>query len=179
MTEITDKIPTSKQTIEIKDAAIKFGLIGGLAGILISLILFFSNLQYETWAKWLQSLIMLITIFLGVKSIADAHKNRIIPFGILFKSGMFITVSITLISVVYFFVYANFIETDFVNNLLDLSRKQMAERGLSEEQIEQGIELSKKFMSPGIMAVISTFSSLIIGAIVSLISAAVLKKDSN
>lgn len=179
MTEIIDDKPISQSTIEIKDTAIKFGLIGGLAGILISLILFFSNLQYEAWAKWLQSLIMIISIFWGIKAIAAAHKNRIIPFGILFKGGMFITVIITLISVVYFFVYANFIETDFVNNLLDLSRKQMAERGFNEEQIEQGIELSKKFMSPIIMAVISIFSSLAIGAIVSLISAAVLKKDSN
>lgn len=177
MKDVLDENPTAQPTIEIKDIAIKFGIIGGLAGILISLILFISNLQYESWSKWLQSLIMIVAIFLGVKAIAAAHKNRLIPFGILFKGGMIITAIISIISVVYFFFYANFIETDFINNLLELSRKQMAERGLSEEQIEQGIELSKKFMSPTIMAVISTFSSLFIGAIVSLISAAVLKKD--
>ena len=75
MKDVLDENPTAQPTIEIKDIAIKFGIIGGLAGILISLILFISNLQYESWSKWLQSLIMIVAIFLGVKAIAAAHKT--------------------------------------------------------------------------------------------------------
>ena len=51
------------------------------------------------------------------------------------------------------------------------------EKGLSEEQVDAAIEMSKKFMSPGIMMAISLFSSLIMGAIVSLISAAIFKNE--
>jgi hypothetical protein len=78
---------------------------------------------------------------------------------------------------VYFFFYSNFIEANFIDNLLDVSRAQMAEKGLSEEQVDAAIEMSKKFMSPGIMMAISLFSSLIMGAIVSLISAAIFKNE--
>lgn len=168
----------SNEEIIIKDTSIKFGVTGGLVGILVSLILFFSNLQLESWAKWVQSLIMIVTIILGVKIIADANKNKIIPFGKLFKAGMLITVILTLISIIYFFLYVNIIDVAFMDNLLDLSRKQMAERGMNEDQIEKAIEVSKNFLSPGIMAAISTFSSLFVGAIVSLIGAAVFKKES-
>ena len=158
--------------LDTKSNAIKFGVIGGLGGIIISLILFFANLQYESWSKWLQSLVMIAAIVIGVKTIAAANKHKVVSFGALFGAGMLITTIIAIISIVYFFFYTNFIE-----NLLDVSRAQMAEKGLSEEQVDAAIEMSKKFMSPGIMMAISLFSSLIMGAIVSLISAAIFKNE--
>lgn len=176
MTDIQQPSP-GNTAVDLKDTAIKFGLIGGLAGILVSLILFFSNLQYESWSKWLQSLVMLGTIIVGIKAITDANKQKIVSFGTLFKGGMLITVIVTIISIIYFLLYSNFIETDFINNLLEVSRKQMAEKGLSEEQIDKAIEMSKTFMSPGIMAAISFFSSLTMGAIISLIGAAIFKRE--
>ena len=163
--------------LDTKSNAIKFGVIGGLGGIIISLILFFANLQYESWSKWLQSLVMIVAIVVGVKAIAAANKHKVVSFGALFGAGMLITTIIAIISIVYFFLYSNFIETNFIDNLLDVSRAQMAEKGLSEEQVDAAIEMSKKFMSPGIMMAISLFSSLIMGAIVSLISAAIFKNE--
>ena len=163
--------------LDIKSNAIKFGIIGGLGGVIVSLILFFANLQYESWSKWLQSIVMVVAIISGIKAISDANKNKLVPFGSLFGGGMLITVIISVISIVYFLVYSNFIETNFIDNLLEVSRKQMAEKGLSEEQVDAAIEMSKKFMSPAIMTVISLISSLIMGAIVSLIGAAIFKKE--
>ena len=165
------------RSIETKSNAIKFGLIGGLGGIIISLILFFANLQYESWSKWLQLLVMIVAIVVGEKAIAAANKNKVVSFGALFGAGMLITTIIAIISIVYFFFYSNFIEANFIDNLLDVSRAQMAEKGLSEEQVDAAIQMSKKFMSPGIMMGISLISSLIMGAIVSLISAAIFKNE--
>ncbi|MEN9448627.1 MAG: hypothetical protein RJA25_1917 [Bacteroidota bacterium] len=163
--------------IEIKETAIKFGVIGGLIGILVSLILFYTNLQFESWSKWIQSVVMVASIVLGVKLIADANKGKLIPFGILFKGGMLVTLVLTFISITFFFIYVHFIDTDFINGILDVSRQKMTQNGLGDDQIDKAIEISKKFLSPGIMAIISTISSLIIGAIVSSISAAVFKKE--
>ncbi len=163
--------------LDIKSNAIKFGIIGGLGGVIVSLILFFANLQYESWSKWLQSIVMIVAIIAGIRAIADANKNKLVPFGSLFSGGMLITVIISVISIIYFLVYSNLIETNFIDNLLEVSRKQMAEKGLSEEQVDAAIEMSKKFMSPAIMTVISLISSLIMGAIVSLIGAAIFKKE--
>lgn len=157
--------------------AIKFGIIGGFAGILVSLILFFLNLQFESWSKWLQSAIMLIVIVLGLKTIADSNKNGSISFGTLFKSGMLITFIIAIISVIYFLIYSNFIETDFIDKILAISRTRMEAKGLSDEQIDRALEMSKSFMSPTIMTVISLISTLLIGAIFSLIGAAIYKKE--
>ncbi len=163
--------------IDIKTNAIKFGIIGGLGGVIVSLILFFGNLQYESWSKWLQSVVMIVAIIAGIKAIADANKNKAIPFGRLFKGGMLTTLIIAIISILYFQLYSNIIEPDFVEHILEESGKQMAEKGLSEEQIDKALEMSKTFMSPGIMSVISFFSSLLMGALISVIGAAIFKNE--
>ncbi len=87
------------------------------------------------------------------------------------------TLIIAIISILYFQLYSNIIEPDFVEHILEESGKQMAEKGLSEEQIDKALEMSKTFMSPGIMSVISFFSSLLMGALISVIGAAIFKNE--
>lgn len=175
--DILDQPVPDHGNIDIKATAIKFGIIGGLAGILVSLIVFFANLQYESWSKWLQTLVMLAAIVTGIMAIASANKGKIIPFGSLFKGGMLITLILTVFAIVYFLVYSNVIEPDFIHNLLEETRKQMMEKGLSEEQAEAALKISEKFMTPGVMSVISFLSSLVVGAIISLICAAIFKTE--
>ncbi|MDB5228545.1 MAG: hypothetical protein JWN78_2738 [Bacteroidota bacterium] len=162
---------------DTKPYTLKFGIIGGFASVIVSLILYFTNMQFASWAKWLSTLILFIIIILGLKAIANGNRNKIIPFGTLFGAGMKITLIITIISVIYFVIYMNFIETDFIAKILDASRQQMAEKGLSEEQIDRAVEMSSKFMSPWLMIVFMVIGSLIFGAIASLIGAAIYKKE--
>ena len=163
--------------IDIKSNAVKYGIIGGLGGIIISLILFFLHMQFESWAKWLQTFIMLSAIILGIRAIAEDNRNKLVPFGTLFKGGMMITLIVAIISIIYFLIYSNFIETDFVDKILEVSRQKMADKGLSEEQTDRAIEMTKKFMSPVFMTVIALISNLIIGAVTSVIGAAIFKKE--
>jgi len=167
----------TKGNIDIKSNGIKFGIIGGLASVIVSLILFFVDMQMESWAKWISTLVMIGIIILGIKSVANDNQNRLISFGTLFKAGMIMAVIIAIISVVYFLIYINFIETNFIEKVLNESRQQMTEKGLGEEQIEQALEMSKSFMSPGIMVAFSLIGSLFFGAIASLIGAAIFKKE--
>ena len=79
--------------------------------------------------------------------------------------------------VVYFIIYANFIEPNFVDKILDISKLEMAKKGLSEEQTESAIEMSKKFMSPVFMAIMSFISNSVMGTLASLIGAAIFKNE--
>ncbi|HND82304.1 MAG TPA: hypothetical protein PKY54_03110, partial [Chitinophagales bacterium] len=90
-----DTNQNNNSVIEIKEIAIRYGIIGGLAGILASLVVYFANVQYETWSKWLQTLILLLTIVLCVKSIADENKGKEVAFGVLFKGGILATAVLT------------------------------------------------------------------------------------
>ena len=175
--ETIDQQLPPNQKIEINSYAVKFGIIGGLISIIISLTLFFTGMELKTVLKWLPTVAMIAIIILGLKSVADENKNREITFGTLFKTGMIITTIIAIISIVYFLVYINFIDTGFIEKVLDASRVQMAEKGLGEEQIDNAIEMTKKFMSPGIMVAFSLIGNLVFGAVTSLIGAGIFKKE--
>jgi hypothetical protein len=165
------------RNLDIKTNGIKFGIIGGLVGILVSVTLFIANLQFESWARWISTLVLFGAVIAGIKTIAQVNQGKIISFGALFKGGMLITLIIAVISIAYFFIYLNFIETDFTGKVLDISRTQMAEKGLGEEQIEKAINISRKFVSPGIMALFALTGTFFFGAIASLIGAAIYKNE--
>ena len=57
------------------------------------------------------------------------------------------------------------------------TESKMLEKGLSDEQMEPALAMTRKFMSPGIMSLFSILGNAIFGAILALISAAFLKKE--
>ncbi len=175
--ETLDQPNKQNEKIDIKPSSIKFGLIGGFVVMIISLILFFIGLQFEDWAKWISTVFMCAIIILGIKSIKDENQNKLLTFGTLFKAGMLMTFIIAIFSVVYFFVYTNFIETNFTEKILDISRQQMAEKGLSEDQIQSGLEMTKKFISPTMMAIFSLLGTMFFGILASLLGAGIYKNE--
>lgn len=157
--------------------AVRFGFIAGFIGILTSLILYFTNQEYTSILKWLPVIFMSIVIIGGQQQMVKANNNYKISFGTLLKAGVIITLITAIFMVVYFIIYANFIEPNFIDKILEISKVEMAKKGLSEEQTESAIEMSKKFMSPVFMAIMSFISNTVIGTLVSLIGAAIFKNE--
>lgn len=163
--------------LNFKNSATKFGIITGLVSIILSLVFYFTNVEYDTWSRYVSILISMILIFIGVKSIADENANKFISFGSLFKAGMLITLILAIISIAYFYIYTNFINTDFMDGLMQVQKEQMADKGLSEEKIETAMEMAQKFSSPIFMTITSFLTFIVIGAISSAIGAAIYKKE--
>lgn len=157
--------------------AVRFGFIAGFIGVLTSLILYFTNQEYTSILKWLPVIFMIVIIIGGQQQMVKANSDYQISLGSLFKAGFVITILTAVFMVIYFIIYANFIEPDFVNKILDISKVEMAKKGLSEEQTESAIEMSKKFMSPVFMAIMSLISNTVIGSIASIIGAAIFKNE--
>jgi hypothetical protein len=63
-----------------------------------------------------------------------------------------------------------------VDKILVASQTKMTEQGLSQEQIDKAMEISRKYFAV-FGAVGALFGSAIIGAIVALIGAAIFKKE--
>ncbi|MBP6660852.1 MAG: DUF4199 domain-containing protein [Chitinophagales bacterium] len=166
-----------KGELNFKDTAIKFGIITGLVSIILSLVFYFINVEYDSWSRYVSILISMILVFIGVKNIAAENANKLISFVSLFKAGMLITLILAIISIVYFFIYTNFINTDFMDGLMQVQKEQMADKGLSEEKIETAMEMAQKFSSPIFMTITSFFTFIVIGAISSAIGAAIYKKE--
>lgn len=155
--------------------AIKFGIIGSLASILITILLFFANMQLESWAKWLSTVVMLIVLVLGIKSVRDGQNDT--SFSTLFKSGIIMSLIIALVSVAFFYIYINFIDVEFMKAVLEVSKQKMEAKGMTEEQIDQAMEMGSFFMSPIFITIMSFISTMIFGLLISIVSSFVFKRD--
>ena len=68
-----------------------------------------------------------------------------------------------------------FIDASFIENMMDETRRKMEEQGnMSDEQIEQAMNITSKFMTPEVMLgtglVFGTIMVVIIALIISLIT---------
>ncbi len=159
--------------------ALHFGIILGIVSILISVIIYALGMQYDQ--DWKTGMIgflaMAIIVFLGIKKYKE-FNGGFLTLGEAIKTGIGIALIGGIISVIYSYVFMNFIEPDFIANTMAGAEEKMLERNpnLTDEQIEQALSISKKMMSPGIMSAIGILWSLFLGLIISLISGLILKK---
>ena len=165
-----------------KNHALVYGLIGGLLSIAASLVLDLTGLVDAVTGKgtWLSSVIS-IAIFVWALFTAIRKQREdlggTISFGGAFKVAFVASVIIALIGAVYMLLYANVINPDFIAEVKQATMEKMAAQGQSDEQIEQAMEMTGKLLTPVMMAVMGFIGNLIMGVVVSLIGAAILKKE--
>ncbi|MOA10601.1 hypothetical protein D3C78_1304980 [compost metagenome] len=78
---------------------------------------------------------------------------------------------------VYTFILFKYIDPDLVNQIFAAQEKQMLESGQTQEQVDKVISMSKGFMQPWMMGLIVVPTVIFSGFILSLIMAALHKKE--
>jgi len=103
--------------------------------------------------------------------------NGNVTFGNVFAHGFKTTAVVAALLAVYTFIAVKFLFPDIVDKSLAMAKKEMEEKGtLSDEQMEQALSMVRNFFVPfAIGGILVMFA--IIGAISSLIGAAVAKKN--
>jgi hypothetical protein len=151
------------------------GLVISLALFILDLIAGFAHFKFATWYKWVPSVILFIA-FLWACLSYSAQQDHKVTFGNIFGHGFKTSVVVACLSVIFALlsIFVIFPETRDV--ALDQARKQMEEKGnISEDNINQALDITKRLFIPFAIAGV-IFGTLIIGAIASLIGAAVAKK---
>jgi hypothetical protein len=159
--------------------ALYYGVILGIATILVSVILYALGMHYDQ--DWKQStfsiLVIAVITFIGIKKFKELNGG-LLSLGQAIKTGLGIALIGGIISIIYTFIFINYIEPDFLTKIAEIQEQTMLDRfpDLTDEQIENQMEMMKKFSSPGLIAAISIVYMLFIGFIASLISGLILKK---
>lgn len=149
------------------------GLIIGLILIVIALLIYFLKIDPNGPIKWTQLVVFLAGIIWAVTSYGkqiDYHST----FGNYFAHGFKVAAVATVIVIIYVIIF-NILFPDFKETAMDQARKNMEGKNMTPEQIDQAINITKKFFMVfaigGVLVV-----NLICGAIAALIGAAVTKK---
>ena len=156
-------------------SALTTALVISLILIVLDLVAGFTHIKFETWWRWIPTVVLCIALIWACINYAN-QKDNLVTFGNVWGFGFKTSAFVAVITLVYSFlsIYVIFPETrDLV---IDESRKQMEAQGkLSEDQIDQALEMTRKFFVVGLVIGV-VVGTLIAGALASLLGAAFAKK---
>jgi Protein of unknown function (DUF4199) len=160
--------------------ALKYGLIYSGINILWTLLMFITELNRSDYA-WVFNLIAVvipvICIIMAIKEFKAGPGAGFMSFGQAFKHGMVICLVGGIIFGAFNVVYLQYIDTNFMEFQMQKQVDKMAEMGMSEGDIEKALARGADFQTPFWMFTMAIVVSLIFGLILSLIMAAILKKE--
>ena len=167
------------QTNTTKQIALTYGLILGFASIAFSVVMYAMGKHLEGGSlNTIISLAITIgAIVFGLKAYKSANEG-FLSLSQALKTGIGIALIAAIISLMYTFIFMNYIEPNFMDQVLELQQQKMLENNpnLTDEQIEAAIDISKKYSGFYIIAAAGLIWSLFLGFVISLIAGLIMKK---
>jgi hypothetical protein len=169
----------NQKSTSAKQVMLNYGLLLGLASILIAVANFaFGDIYKPHWSiSIISGVASVIIIVLGLKKIKESNGN-LLSLGEALKTGLGIALISGIIYVIYFYAFVNYIEPEYFANLAKVQEVTMLEAypNMTDEQMENALEMSKKFSGFGMIAAITLIMSLFFGFIISLIAGLIMKR---
>ena len=158
-----------------------YGLLTAAISIVFSVITYLLDLQMNNPVMYFSFVILLAGIIYGTMQYKNVSLGGYISFGKAFLSGFLIVLIASVISSIYSYIFLTFIDHAYLERIIqqsmDKAEADMVKKGLSGDQIEPALAIARKFMSPIAMSAMAILSSAFFGAILSLITAAFVKKE--
>jgi hypothetical protein len=161
-----------------KAIILNYGLILGGIAILISLVQYSlgEHLSPKPIYGFISFGLMIVATILGIKKMKSENEGYI-SFGEAVKIGVGIAVVSAIISIIYNLIFMNFIEPDFIDQMLLKQEETMFDNGMNEKQIEAAMGMANKMKGPFISSAIGIVASAFFGFVISAITGAILKKS--
>jgi Na+-translocating ferredoxin:NAD+ oxidoreductase RnfE subunit len=160
--------------------ALKWGLISAVVSIVYTVVLMLTGNYQNPDFQWINFFIGLIitvaTLVLAIKEFRTQNEGYL-SFGQGLGVGTLTSAISGLISGGFVLIYLRFIDDSSLKVAQDRAREQWEAQGMSDAQMEQAEQFLTMFTSPGLLFAFSVVGAVILGFILSLILAAILKKD--
>lgn len=167
----------------MKKVVIIFGLIAGIIESAMMFLTFSSDkIDFDNgeFIGFTTMFIAFSTIYFAIRSYRDKDLNGFINFGKAFKMGLYITLIASSMYVLSWMIISNSSESDFMENYTQYTIEQLDKSDLSQEekdlQIEEMRSFQELYKNPFIKISFTYLEIFPIGLLISLISAALLKK---
>jgi hypothetical protein len=165
-----------------------YGAILGIIMVIVSVLLYLLGLMkfniLMSVVIFLINVGILVTVvFIGTKRYRDDMLGGYIDYGKAFLVGMLIVVFSSVLTTFYNIVFNTFIDPDYYDRTIEAAKEWtgnfMYSKGVPEEQIDQALEQMSSREKPSVVSMIfgGIVTGAIGGAIISLITAAILKKE--
>jgi hypothetical protein len=145
--------------------------------IVIDLIGGFAHLRFETWFRWISTIVMIIVLIVFCIQFGKQQTDGV-TFGKVFGYGFKISLVVSAFMVIYTLLSIYVIFPEFIDQILVKTRTDLqAKGGMSDDQIDQAVSMTKKFMQPIPLIIFTFLATLFFNTIGSLLGAAFTKKS--
>jgi hypothetical protein len=152
------------------------GLVIGLILVVLGLVIYFLKIDINGPIKWIGYIVFIGGIIWSVTSYGK-QINYNSTFGNYFAHGFKVSALVTAILIIYIVVF-NLLFPDFKEMAIEQSRKAMIEKNIPQDQMQKALDITQKFFMVFVVGG-TLVVYLIVGAISSLVGAAITKKEPN
>jgi Protein of unknown function (DUF4199) len=157
--------------------ALKWGAFLGLALMLYSSLIYTADLMTKSGIGGLSYVLIVGGLILAMREFRTANGG-FMTFGQGMSIGALVAAVSGLLSSLYSVFYTSVIDPGLMGRVMEQTRSQFEEQGkLTDEQIEQTMEIMKIFQNPAFQIFAGVFGSIIIGLLLSLIVSAVMRRQ--
>lgn len=150
------------------------GIIIALILIVLQLIIHFIGQEQNSYVGSIGIILFVIAIIFMTITYSK-EQNGQLTFGNLFAYGFKIAAIVTLLMIIWAVLAAKVVFPEMQDKMLQIQREAGLKKGATEEQINQGLEITKKFFLTFMIGG-TLLSYAILGLIGSLLGAAFSKK---
>ena len=155
--------------------ATKWALINSLTAIILTYLLFYLNVPLKSPIQYLSYVFLITYMFLAQKEFKD-QLGGFITFGQAFSTGFRYAVFTGLVTAVFVYLYYSFLNPTAYDQVLEVTQTSMEEQNTPSSQIEKTMDIMHSW-GPLLSAFGIAVGSAIIGAIISLVTSAIIKKE--
>jgi hypothetical protein len=160
----------------VMSVALKYGFITALVGVVYTLILMVSDLGDNRWLSGLAYIILIVGVVLAMKQF-KALNFGYMSYGQGLGIGTIVSAVFGFLSGTFTWIYTSFVDTGYMERLMLKQEAAMLEQGMSQEQVDAGMEVANKLQGPLLMIVGATIGAIIMGFLLSLIVSAIMKNN--
>jgi len=157
---------------------VSYGLYYGGFSILLMLVMYVTELNRSTAANYLNYINLAVLAYFIYQFVQDfkAGNEGFISFQKIFKTGLSIGVLGGVLSAIFFYVQVKFIDTGYINFILDQAMVEMQKKGMSDAMIDTNMKMAAKWTTAEFFFLMGAVGSLFISSFVAVIMAFILKK---
>ena len=161
---------------------LKYGLVFGfavMAYVMVEHFMGFNTVRHDIgeYTRLGGIIIPVLALFLGIraKRNRDLGGHMTLVQGV--KTGVLIALVQTTLTTLFFLVYAEFINPDFLSTVIEYQRMKMAQAGLLEAEIKTAIDQIRTMYSVPLQPVFQMTIGLLYGTVFSAIFSLFLRKE--
>jgi len=158
---------------------LNFGLITAALIIVLDLVFYVLDVPREsTIVRFVPYLIYIGGSIWAAKSYRDIHSGGLISYGKSFSVGFMTSLLAAFVASVYFFILFKYIDPSIIEKAIEVTENSLLDNpDLSDAQIDSFMEMSTRFMTPPMMAIIAFIWTTVVMAVVNLVVSIFIKKE--